>query len=272
LQELKQLFANKTLYPFLEKLTEPINALTNVVGKPYSYYLSDFQAQQNQLLDYKESLLSPLSTFWNGALKGIYDDARSVLNEQSANFDYVEKAKVQEFKDLLSDSDVFRSAKAQQLKAAKEALKKEIDSKLSDERLSSVATINKKESQLKAMSEFDRLNSEQQSVLLADFERLKTKINTQVLIAKIRDDMRYFEESYYLDLLTRMEGYLKPKDPTCNEMKNDYVTKFVAFRSVIDDIQMDQSVLASEEEIGLYTDKIRNALIGEIKKGRRIQI
>ncbi len=111
LQELKQLYANKTLYPFLEKLGEPISTLTNVVGKPFSYYLVEFQAQQNQLLDCKESLLSPIAAFWNGALKGIYDDARRFMNEQSANFDYVERVKVQEFIELLGDADIFRSAK-----------------------------------------------------------------------------------------------------------------------------------------------------------------
>lgn len=274
LQELKQLFANKTLYPFLEKLAEPINALTNVVGKPYSYYLNDFQVQQNQLLDFKESLLSPITTFWNGVLRGIYDDARSFINEQSANFDYVERTKVQEFKELLADPEVFRSAKAQQLKATKEALKREIDVKLAEERNSSIATIAKKEDLLKAMSEFATLTSEQQNELLAEINRLKEKINTQALIAKIRDDMHYFEETQYLALLTRMQGYLKPvgKQPF-NDKKAEYVvTEYISGNAIIAGVQMERAVLTSEDEINQYTEKIRSAMIAEVKKGKRIQI
>jgi hypothetical protein len=274
LQELKSLYANRALYPFLDKLSDPINKLTEVAGKPYPYYLGEFQSGQNSLLDMKESLLAPLFIFWNGPLKGIYDDARSFMNEQSANFDYVEKGKVQEFKELLADGEIFRSPKAQQLKAAREALRQEIDAKLAGERRTSIAQVEKKEAQFKAMSEFVALNSTQQAELTAKFDALKAKINTQPLIAKIRDDMRYFEETTYLELLTRMQSYLKPVEPpSCCDQKHEYVVpEYISGSSIISGVQMERAVLTSEAEIDQYTEKIRGAMIGEIKKGKRIQI
>lgn len=272
-QELKQLSANKTLYPFLEKLSEPIANLAEVVNKPYSYYLSDFQGQQNSLLDLKEKVVTPIFTFWNGALKTIYDDARTFLAEQSANFDYVEKENVHLFKQLLADPEIYLSAKGQQLKSAKEALKREIEIKLAEEQKNALAIINKKEGQLKGMPEFSLLNTEQQKSLLDEIEKLKSKIGSQTLIAKIRDDMHYFEETKYLELLTTMQSFLVPDQKHGNgEKKGEYVIEYVAGSTIIAKVQMDQAILTSESEINQYTDEIRKAMIEEIKKGKRIQI
>ncbi len=137
-----------------------------------------------------------------------------------------------------------------------------------------MAAIVKKENLLKAMSEFAALTSQQQNELLGEIHRLIEKINTQALIAKIRDDMHYFEEMQFLALLTKMQVMLKPtREQPCKDHPGEYVvTEYISGSAIIAGVLMDQAVLASEDEINQYTEKIRNALIGEIKKGKRIQI
>lgn len=274
LQELKQLLPNRTLYPFLDQLTDPINFITEQVNKPYSYYLTDFEQHQDRLLDYKENIIAPILTFWNGALKGIYDDARNFLGEQEANFDYIEKTNVNTFKACLADPEIYRSAKAQQLKSAKETVNAEITAKLTVERASAVGIVERKEAQLKALSEFSRLTPEQQQELLRKFENLKDKIRNQTLIAKIRDDLRYFEDTRYLEILTAMQAYLVPAAVHGNgEKAGEYhVTEYVAGNAIISSVHTAVPVLVTENDVNQYTDEIRKAMIEEIRKGKRIQI
>jgi hypothetical protein len=269
LQTLKQLMINKTLYPFLEKLSEPIASLSELVKKPYGFYLKEFTQSQDLLLDYKEKVILPIQNFWAGPFKKIFDEARYFWQEQEANFDYIEKENVAKFQQLIADPEIYTSGKVQQLKIIVEALKNEIMIEVSKERNRAVTSIQNKTEQMKEMSDFASLKKADQDEILAEIAVLKSRIESQNLIAKIRDDLRYFEEEKFTKLLTRMQSLLTPAQPgRIAEPTPEYVTG----QTVVSKIHFEHAILTTEAEVDEYAETVRKAMIEEIKKGKRIQI
>jgi len=271
LQELKLLLVNKTLYPFLENLSEPISVISELVKKPYGFYLKEFASSFDQMLEYKEKVISPIQIFWSGPLRKIFDDSRSFLQEQEPNFDYIEKGTVLEYRQLITDSEIYTSRKIQQLKSVVETLRHEINEKVNEERNRANTFIQNKASQLKGMEEFAELNQAQQDELLIEISDLQTRIANQTLIAKIRDDMRYFEDTKFSKLLSRMQELAAINKPA-QIGKEKPTTEYVAGKTILTSIQFEHAVLNTEEDVNQYTEKIRIAMIDEIKKGKRIQI
>ncbi|MHC1740644.1 MAG: BREX system P-loop protein BrxC [Anaerolineaceae bacterium] len=271
LQTLRQLMINKTLYPFLEKLSEPIAFLSDLVKKPYGFYLKEFTQSQELLLNYKEKIILPIQNFWAGPLKKIFDDARIFLQEQAANFDYIEKEKVANFQQLIADPEIYTSKNIQQLKTLVEALKNEISGKVAEERNRAFAILQNKSEQLKGMKDFSSLKSSQQQELLTEIAELQARMNTQFLIAKIRDDLRYFEEIKFAELLTRVQEFISQDQPK-KAGENKRVAQYVTGSSIVSTIQFAHAELTSEEDVNEYAESIRKAMLAEIKKGKRIQI
>ena len=66
----RDLLAKATRYPFVKAL-EPLHvALTQVVGKPYGWYLTDLEPHAETLLALKENVFGPIKRFLGGNQKG----------------------------------------------------------------------------------------------------------------------------------------------------------------------------------------------------------
>jgi len=67
--------AQSSRYPFLAALTEVQEAVREVTGKPYAWYVQDLGRHEELLLDLKESILDPVRRFMGGSQKAIYDES-----------------------------------------------------------------------------------------------------------------------------------------------------------------------------------------------------
>jgi hypothetical protein len=105
------------------------------------------------------------------------------------------------------------------------------------------------------------------------------------LIAVIRDDARRFEEDDYNRLLSKVSSWAKPAapapeiyaDPTRKPAEdletkavNDQRMEYVPSRSL--KIAFAKAWLADEVDVDRYLASMREALLAEIRKGKRIQI
>jgi len=142
------------------------------------------------------------------------------------------------------------------------------------------------------MTEFSALNGEQQEQVTRPFNEFNAAIERQKLIAVIRDTLRRFEEVEYHRILekiykttehteyteknqgdcqaqtTAIEGsdtstYPKVKEPS-------YSVSSVY--SVVKNTSFDKAWLADETDVERYLESMREALLDEIRKGKRIQI
>ena len=136
------------------------------------------------------------------------------------------------------------------------------------------------------MAEFRALNREQQEEIVRPFNEFSTAIERQGLIAVIRDTLHRFEESDYPCQLSQMTAWAQPAPESAPETDGATTTdegtttapppkpepriEYVPSRSVR--VSFEKAWLADETDVDLYLEAMREALLEEIRKGKRIQI
>ena len=266
-------------YPFLAQLDQPAEQVNKLAGKPYTHYLTELGTFENTLMDLKESILDPIRRFMTGPNKEIYQVARRYLQEQEPNLPYAAGDEAGKIQNILADATCYKGNQMQQVKTYLEALKANIAAQVKAEAGKAAGAIATLRDRLVAMDEFIILTGEQQAELERIFETKQNEIEYQRLIAVIRDTLRRFEDEEYPRLLSRLESWGKP-----GESDSDYKTpegqgkgevadptfQFIPARSI--DVCFDKPWLADESDVERYLELLREALLVEIRTGKRIQI
>ncbi|MCB1936159.1 MAG: BREX system P-loop protein BrxC [Nitrosomonas sp.] len=282
MHQLSPLMAQSSQYPFLNALTSVIKNLKEVTGKPYTWYVTELGNQEDELLKIKESIIDPIRKFMSGSQKEIYVQARDFMRTQEPNFSYINDEAVNKVKYALEDPACFKGNRIQQLKTDFDALKKEVDDKVKSVRVSAENTLEAMKSRMQSMDEYKKLPDERTAELLKPFQDLMDHIRHQNLIAVINDRMRFFEEQGYQVLLTKMVELAAPK-PDYNAIdQSDYGHKenpqvseapppeYISVRKI--NVAFSKAWLNDEADVERYLETMREALLGEIRKGKRVQI
>jgi ElaB/YqjD/DUF883 family membrane-anchored ribosome-binding protein len=279
--QLTLLASQVSQYPFLATLSPVLEKLKEFTGKPYTWYLTELVRQEDVLLDMKEDVLDPVRKFMGGAQKEIYNQARTFIKSQEPNFSYVKSEAVSKINSMLEDPDCFKGNRIQQLKSDLEVLKSEVDAKVQEEKNSAFNSLKAMKSRMKGLDEYKKLPEPRTAELEKPFQELIDYINQQTLIAVIRDKIRYFEEKGYQKLLMRMVEMSTPKlrggkdddqlvDNDDSTEKKQIQPEYLMIRRV--KIDFDKAWLSDESDVNRYLESMRNALLTEIRKGKRIQI
>jgi hypothetical protein len=288
MHQLNPLAAQAPQYPFLNALTPVLEKLKELAGKPYTWYLTELTRQENALLDMKESVIDPVRKFMSGPQKGIFDNARKFVQTQEPNFAYIEGDETVQVVASLTDPECFKGNRMQQVKTQVETLQEKVAAQIEAEIAKAKETVAALKGRLCGIAEFSALNGEQQEQVTRPFNEVNVAIERQQLIAVIRDTLRRFEESEYQRLLSQMTSWAqpapipepapepgktakpdegaKPSPPKVAEPRIEYVPS----RSV--KVSFDKAWLADEADVERYLESMREALLEEIRKGKRIQI
>jgi len=226
--------------------------------------LTELQNKEDAFLNIKEQLIEPVGKFMAGSQKEIYQQAKAFINDQDANFSYVEGDEDKQIRTVLADPACFKGNRIQQLKTQLDDLKKEVDKKVKEVRSQAATTLKQMRSRMQRMDEYKALPDVRTHELDSSFEKLTEYINQQKLIAVINDRMRYFEETGYQKLLTQMVEMASRRK--VGEEKVEYIST----RKI--NVSFDKAWLASDTDVDEYLEKLREALLVEIQKGKRIQI
>jgi hypothetical protein len=284
LQELMHQFtplaALATQYPFLNALTPVLEKLKELTGKPYTWYLTEISRQEDALLDMKEGVIDPVRKFMSGPQKGIFDSARSFIQNQKPNFTYIEGDEADVLESSLNDVNCFKGNRIQQMKSLLDNVKGRLDEKLKQVRADAIETLEKMRSRMHRTDEYQKLPDVRRVELDKPFADLTEHINEQQLIAVINDRLRYFEDQGYQVLLSKMVEMATPKPvvSTVNEPTGDEVPvpapkpriETIHTRQIR--VSYDKAWLADETDVERYLESMREALLDEIRKGKRIQI
>lgn len=288
MHQLNPLAAQASQYPFLNALTPVLEKLKELTGKPYTWYLTELTRQEDALLDMKESVIDPVRKFMSGPQKGIFDNARKFVQSQEPNFAYIEGDETAQVVASLTDPECFKGNRMQQVKTQVETLQEKVTAQIEAEIAKAKETVAALKGRLYGMAEFSALNGEQQEQVTRPFNEFNLGLERQKLIAVIRDTLRRFEESDYQRLLSQMTSWAqpapapepapepgktatpdagtKPTPPAKPEPRIEYVPS----RSV--KVSFDKAWLADETDVKRYLESMREALLDEIRKGKRIQI
>ncbi|MEB8487652.1 MULTISPECIES: BREX system P-loop protein BrxC [Acidithiobacillus] len=288
MHQLNPLAAQASQYPFLNALTPVLEKLKELTGKPYTWYLTELTRQEDALLDMKESVIDPVRKFMSGPQKDIFDNARKFVQTQEPNFAYIEGDESAQVVASLTDPECFKGNRMQQVKTQVETLQEKVTAQIEAEIAKAKETVAALKGRLCGMAEFSALNGDQQEQVTRPFNEFNTAIERQKLIAVIRDTLRRFEEIDYQRLLSQMTSWAQPapapepapepgKTATPDEgtkptppAKPEPRIEYVPSRSV--KVSFDKAWLADETDVERYLESMREALLDEIRKGKRIQI
>jgi len=286
--QLTLLAAQASQYPFLNALTPVLDKLKELTGKPYTWYLTELARQEDALLDMKESIFDPVRKFMSGPQKGIFDNARRFVQTQEPNFAYIEGDEAAQVVASLTDPECFKGNRMQQVKTQVETLQEKVTAQIEAEIAKAKETVAALKGRLCGMAEFGALNGEQQERITAPFNEFNAAIERQKLIAVIRDTLRRFEESEYQRLLSQMTSWAQPaptQEPapepggtstpeegakTASPVVAEPRIEYVPSRAV--KVSFDKAWLADETDVERYLESMREALLEEIRNGKRIQI
>lgn len=269
-QELENLAAQSRRYPFLNTLNEPLMTLQGVLGKPYSYFLTELPQMEETLMDTKEKTLDPIRRFMSGANKDIFDEGKRFVREQEDNFRDLEVNGPARLREILDDPECFKGSAMREAKELVGQLSAKIEGLLTNERQEAIQTIDRLEDRLQQMDEFVQLSPDKQKELAEPFDALRRDVQQFTLAAVIRDALRNFEQNEYGRLLVRMAQWLQAKQqgptPGIAEPRVEYISKSQL------EVQFPRPYLATEAEIDEYLAHLKSAMLLAIQEGKRIRI
>lgn len=122
------------------------------------------------------------------------------------------------------------------------------------------------------MDDFSELAQEQKDNFLQKFDLFLESIKSQTLIAVIRDNFRRFEDREYQSMLREVASIVAPTPPssaTGNDIPKVKV-EYVKTRDI--KLEFNKPWLEDETDVNSYVAKMKEALLKEIRDGKRIQI
>jgi len=285
LHQLTPLAAQVTQYPFLIALNPVMDGIKEIIGKPYTWYLTELLRQEDTLLDLKEKIIDPIRKFMGGPLKVIFDEARKFVQAQEPNFSYLAGDESTQVVTTLTDPECFKGNRMQQVKTLVSTLQGKVDAHVAAEITKAKEAVVGFQESLCALPEFAGLNPAQQGQITKPFTDVVEQLNKQTLIAVIRDTPRRVKESEYPRLLSRIaewsqvvvkptstgsEGHKPSSSPETTTKTAEPRIEYVPSRSVR--VSFDKLWLADESDVERYLDSMRKALLSEIRSGKRIQL
>lgn len=280
-EQLNNLMVSVSQYPFLNALVPVLGRLKELNGKPYMWYLTELVRQEDSLLAMKEDVIDPIRKFMNGRQKDIFDEARKFLSAQEPNFAYVESDVPNSIRAVLSDPGCFRGNHIQEIKSRLDGFAQEINLHVEAVRAEAVHKLETLQQRMHEQDEYKKLPDVRRAELDAPYVELIKHIKQQSLIAVINDRLRYFEEQGYQKLLSKLIALTAPKqghDEESSDLSADNRDKqisepkpeFISYRDIR--FTFDKLWLADETDVDQYLLSLRSALLGEVKKGKRIRI
>jgi hypothetical protein len=285
LESIRKLAAFRDQYPFLSILDASMDQLQSLAKKEYAYFLTDFPALSDQLLEAKEDILDPVFKFMNGSARAIYDEGVRCLTEHGANVSDQQTQAAKTIKDTISDPLCFKGNKMQSLKSTIQALQDAVEQELAEVRAEALADIEYMQKNLIEAEGYDRLSSDQQRGLTDEVAKLSEIVNQHRIIAVIREQIRHFKENHFLQLLDKrdrlIQAAMQPDKPpyekpdkqgggTTAEKTERYKPKYINKSNI--KVQYNLKMIATPEELDDYVAALKAAFLEEIKNGRKIQI
>lgn len=251
-------------YPFVETLNEQLASLRLVAAKPEEWYFSpEFaQAREDRLAE-KEDVIDPIVKLLKGPQIAIFESAVRLLNEQRNNLGYLAGDDGVRLTELVESRTVYRNGGILQVKALVESLRGKLQSLVEEARQEAKKTLAGLQRDIESHPLFAEATGECRERVARSFAEIAAQIDTQLLVAMIRDAVQRFQTVTYPDLLSSLDS-----EPTPGRTKpgGSYVQ--------IQMIRPETSVrtLEKESDVEQYVDALRAVLKAELQKGNKVLV
>ncbi|WP_034059321.1 BREX system P-loop protein BrxC [Lacinutrix jangbogonensis] len=265
--DVDQLLARKQSYPFLKSLEPFSEKLDRLSKKDYSYFITSLSDFEDDLLDTKEDLLSPIQRFMNGEQRNIYDDVKTLLEGNTANFDFIQSDELDTLNTLVSSSTPYKGSGVQLAKAAKDELSKKVIELIEDEKKTFTAAVEEYIEDITKRKAFKALDTEQQLNVIGVLSLKKSAITNERFIANIRQSKQQLSQ-IHTDALNLMANLSAPK--VKDGKAAEPVAKYMR-RSQIH-VDYNKNELVTEEDVNDYVEALRQAFLKRINENIKINL
>lgn len=212
-RELDGYVAQNQTYPFTRKLEAPLDLLKTCLGRENAWYITDFVKYEDELIEKKEGLFEPISTFMKGELRQNYVQALDFMREQAANLDYVDASLVRDVKDILSSDTCYRGDAMRRLKSALETLQKAISDSIASEVDSAREEMNQEWGKIRQQEDFGKIPEKDRQTLEERYQKLCEGLAKTTLVTAVREKVRHFKEVESAKFLECIANLLPKEKP-----------------------------------------------------------
>lgn len=292
-QTLEGYLSQSERYPFIRALTPVIESLNEIKGHPYTWFVTELVAQEEQWFDHKEGTIDPIHRFMTGPNKSSFDSASELLKSQGPNLSYLDDDSIQRIRDALVSNTIYQGNAIQSLKADASALQKKLDDVLAQERVQATEKIDALKTKLLGFEQCQKLSDEQRAILEKGFDSAYKDVETGGLIASIRDTATRCEDQTYSRLVAQLMQWSQPKEPPVappiNEGKapdytpdatpspgnaGDEPKPAAPVTVTLKEIKVDYSKpwLDNAGDVDGYLSELKSALLQAINDGKKVQL
>jgi hypothetical protein len=264
-QDLRDLAAQAGIYGFLAAVKPWAEHAAAMTKKDDSYLLNQLDTFKDSWLDAEEDVLTPLKQFLNGNQKAVYDQVKAFETRYGDEFADLPADLVQPLRTLLSSEKPYAGGLIPQANNAMAELQKQLEQRLQQAQAEALQQITEQEERLKADSDFQKLDVEQQAQVLAPTVQVKADVQgaTKPGTALLRLN-RYRAEEVPKQL-QRMAALAAPKDAP-----PPAAITVVAASSL--KVNCPLSQVTTSAELQQWLDALRAAALAELDQGHRISL
>jgi hypothetical protein len=269
--ELEVLASHAGAYPFMAALMPVVQELKTLADREWAHCLKNLPEFSERLLDAKDVTIDPLKQFYAGPKRAIYDDVRTLLRDEAANFADVSGTETQELREMLASGTPYKGNVLQQSKVKLDGLRTKVAQVVKTARAGAQVVIEQSRDLLKAMPEFSEISPEEQVEIVRPFEVALSEMQQERLapvIRQIADRIAGEVLPRQLQGVAEMASTKKGRSKKSGEAEKP--AQYVAARSIT--VTMPKSVIESEQDLDEYLASVRKAYLAELKRNKRITL
>lgn len=280
IHELDKELSKQTDFPFVKALEPIIAYLKSLLGKSYSDYILQVAEYSDILLDYKENIIVPIDNFMRNEQKNIYTDIKNFLRNHTHDFRYVNGTTAQDIETILNADDCYKGDKIRTARTLYETLVTKLDTYLQKMRLDKNDLLDNLKTKLMNADQYHQASDDKKRHIEQAFSDIKNQIENLYSIPVIDSYYNRFETEIYPALLQELETPIQPKPQVALEIRENSVplavVKAVPQLPIISAKQVriayDRPLLISEADVDEYINHYKNALMEQIKNGKKVQV
>ena len=257
-------------FSFLEQLVPLQIAFEGYAKKDWTWFVGDFLTSSDDILDQKDDILDPIFTFMDGSQRGIYEQAIKFIKDNQNNFSHAETDNLKKLNAILIDPNCYKNSKMQEAKELLHELRLHIDQALMDARTAATTQLQSLQSDMQNMSDYKNADASRKADADQAFENIQQDIQNQSIIALVQTTVDQFVSIQYPNILSNLMPKDDGGDTNGVDTPTPPKTTFLSVKTI--SVNKSKSVLETEEDVDGYLSELREALVQQVRDGKRITV
>lgn len=295
---LKKAQSKERDFSFVKELEKPTQQLEEWLGKDYSAFINDLKHIEDEWLDLKEDIMSPILDFVNGGQGNIYARAKAFYQNNSANKAHLEDLpEFDQIEQLLLNVKPYRKNVMKGVSGALDTCQSKLSEIISTKKSEAQSVINKLHENIISMEGYDKLTADDRQYIQQITDKALEEIDTSHLIAVIENTVNNAKTQGFKKQMNRLNEAIqrgnkkeietiyngkniepkKPSSATVNDKSKNEPTKATtstALHISVDSISIDFSlgIIKTPADLEKYLTEVSASYTAKLKAGYQIHL